>query len=487
MQLKLKDLKWEAGRPVAILHKKTADKNSIHVDDRILIKKNSKSVVAVVDTASEILRENQIILSKEIISPLSLKKNSLINIEPAEKPESIALIHKKMDKQILSGKEIRKIMKDISTNALTESEIAYLISSIYNSKMNMKETANLTKAIVETGQILKFKGKVADKHGVGGVPGRTTPIVVSICACAGLKIPKTSSRAITTPAGTADAMEVLCKVDLPISQVRKIVNKINACLVWGGSLNLAPADDKIIQVERILNLDAEAQMLASIMSKKISVSAKYVIIDIPHGKTAKVNYKQALRLKRKFQILGKQFKMRVKPILFETQEPLGNGIGPALEIIDVIKVLTRESSCYKLEEKSLILASALLELTGKARKGEGLKLAKQILDSKQALKKFEQIIKAQQGSLKIKSKPTFSKNINSKKSGKISFIDIKKINAVARAAGCPIDKFAGIYLHKHLNEKIKKGEKILTIYSESETELASASRLFKKLNPIKIS
>lgn len=483
MELKVRSLKWEAGRPVAILHKKTADRDSIHTSDRISVKKGKKEVIAIVDTAAKMLNKDEIILSKEVLQKLKIKSGN-VEVTLAEKPDSIKLIHRKMNREILSENELKQIMRDIANNALTEAEVAYLISSIYNSNMTMKETADLTKAIVETGEILSFPGKVADKHSIGGIPGRTTPIVVSICASAGLIIPKTSSRAITAPTGTADAMEVLCKVDFSMSEVRKLVKKVGACLVWGGSLNLAPADDKIIQVERILNLDPESQMLASIMSKKISVGAKYVIIDLPYGKTAKVGKKQALRLKRKFEKLGKHFKMKVKAILFKTKEPLGDGIGPALEIIDAIRVLTRKSSCNLLEKKSLILAAELLELTGKAKKGKGLELATKILDSGQAYQKFKQIVKAQKGSLRIKNKFKFKKEIKANRTGKINFIDIKKINFIAKKAGCPTNKFSGIYLHKHLGNEVRKGEGFMTIYSETKLELTSAVKTCYKIKPI---
>lgn len=485
MKLKVKFLKLSAGRPVVILHENYAQKASIHVDDRVYLEKKGKKISAVVDIATGILKENEIAVSTEIINAMKLRENNLVEVEIATKPKSLSLIAKKLSCKKLSQKELHSIMEDIVKNNLTEAEIAYFIAGVYQCGMSIKEIKNMIKAIVATGKQLKLNGKVADKHSTGGVPGRTTPIIISICAATGLLIPKTSSRAITSPSGTADAMEVLCEVDFTMKEIKQILKKTNACLVWGGSLNLAPADDKIIQVERLLNLDPEAQLLASILAKKLAVDAKYVLIDIPYGKNAKINKRQAKRLAKRFKILAKHFKIKLDYLLKRIEEPLGNGIGPALEIQDVIKVLTRKSSCHKLEQRSLELSAKLLELTGKAKKGNGLKLAKQILDSGKAFKKFNQIVKAQGGKIIKFRKAKLKHEIKAKRNSLIKEIKTKELNKIARIAGCPLDKYAGIYLHSHLNARVKKGQEILTIYSESEIELKDAVKLFKKIKPIK--
>lgn len=485
MNLKVKFLKLSAGRPVAILHKKLADKIGIHVDDRILIRKNSKKIVAVVDIATGIFEKEDIAISTEVSEKLGLKENNIVQIEIAPRPESISIITKKLKCKRLTEPEIREVIEDIVKNALTESEIAYFVSAINNCGMSMKEIVEMTKAIVETGKRLNLRKKViVDKHGIGGIPGKTTPIIVSISAAAGLIMPKTSSRAITTPAGTADALETICKVDFTIPEIKKIIKKTGACMVWGGSLGLAPADDKIIQVERLLNLDPEAQLLASIMAKKLAAGSKYILIEIPYGKYAKIKKKDALRLKKKFNILGKSFNVKIKCLALRTEQPLGNGIGAALEIKDVISVLKRENSCFLLEKRALLLSSQILEMAGKVKKGEGMKTALEILNSGKAFKKFLQIIKAQKGNLNHIKEARLKHVIHAKSSNKIFEIDVKKINSLARILGCPADKFSGIYLWKHAGERVTKGEKILTLYSESETELKEGIKFYRKNNPI---
>src|SRR4030042_3139160 len=316
MRLKVKILKLQAGKPVSILHERTADKLSANIDDRITINKGRKKMISVVDIAAGLLQKDEIAVSEEVIRALKLKEDDVVEINIAPHPESIYLIHKKLMCTPLNEAEFEKIISDIVKNALTEPEIAYFVSAIYKCGMSVKEIEYLIRAIVSSGNVIKLRGKVADKHSIGGIAGnRTTPIVISICAAAGLKMPKTSSRAITSAAGTADAIECLASVDFSIKEIKKIIKKNNACMVWGGSLGLAPADDKIIQIEKLMNLDPEPQLLASILSKKLSVDSKYVLIDIPYGKSAKVSRKQAVNLKEKFEKLGKSFSLTLKCLL----------------------------------------------------------------------------------------------------------------------------------------------------------------------------
>jgi len=387
---------------------------------------------------------------------------------------------------------IFEIIHDVVNNSLSEAEIALFISAVHNNGMSMDETVHLIKAILESGNKFNLKYKlIADKHSIGGIAGnRTTPLVVSICAAAGLIMPKTSSRAITSAAGTADVIETISKVDFSISELKKIIRQTNACMVWGGGLGMVPADSKIIRIEKELKIDPESQLLASIMSKKLAVGSNYILIDIPYGKTAKVSRKNAFKLKRKFEQLGKRFRKKMKVVLTDGSQPIGNGIGPALELLDVISALDPKKHGPKdLEKKSLFLAGELLELTGKAKKGQGLKMASDILYSGKAFDKFKQIITAQKGSMAnlTKIEPAkFRKHILAKKSFRIASIDNKKINLLARTAGCPVDKFAGVYLYNHVGERLKKGERILTIYSESRARLNQAVKFYKSKKPIKL-
>lgn len=489
MILKVKLLGWSAGTPVGIIHRKLAARMNIHVSDRVILEKVGRKIICITDLSDTMIKKDEIAVSSEVLEALKLEEGELLKAELTDKPKSIYFIHKKLLGKTLTQEEIKIIINDIVSNALTQAEIAYFVSGVFNNRMNKEEIIDLTESMVDSGVKLDFDYPViADKHSIGGIAGnRTTPIIVSICAAAGLIIPKTSSRAITAAAGTADVVEVLSPVEFSASQLKEIVKKTNACLAWGGSLGMAPADDKLIQVERLLNVDPEPQLLASIMSKKIAAGSTHIIIDIPFGKSAKVESKaEAKKLKKQFEDLGDYFNMKVKAVLTDGRYPIGNGVGPVMEIRDILKILKQDKSRpLDLEKKSLLLAAELLELTKKSKSGKGYILSSKILKSGEAFKKFKEIIKAQGGIVKQPSLAKFKKEIIADKNFKITSIDNKKINELARLAGSPADKKAGLYLNRKIG-KVKKGDIILTIYSESGEKLKNATEYYFSSNPLEI-
>ncbi|MDP3966548.1 MAG: thymidine phosphorylase [archaeon] len=492
MELKVKSSKWSAGIPVAMLNRKTARELGVHPGDRITIKKLSRKkeeISTIIDTVERGIKDWEIGVTDEIKKDLSLREREKVEVFILPTTESVSLIKKKLSGEKLKKWEIKKIISDVSANVLSEAEIAVFISAMYEKGMDFHETIGLIEAILETGKVMKFHKKyVVDKHCIGGIAGnRTTPIVVSICASAGLTFPKTSSRAITSAAGTADCIEVLAPVDISMEKLEKIVNKVGACLSWGGSLEIVPADSKIIQIEKTLKIDPPAQLLASIMSKKLASGSKYILIDIPYGEGAKVTKGKGIKLKRKFEELGEYFKLKIKAVLTRADEPIGNGVGPALEIVDVLKVLMVEKDSPKdLEKKSIFLAGEILELSGRVKRGKGEDFARALLYSKSAFKKFNEIINAQGGKVFMPKLSKIKKDIFSDKSGKIRAVRNKEINSLARVAGCPQDKFAGVYLHCHIGDKVKKGDKILTIYAESHPRLEEAVKYYHKIRPIRV-
>jgi putative thymidine phosphorylase len=490
MELKVKFLKWSAGIPVAMINSETASKIGIHPLDRISIKskhKKTREISSVVDLTEVLVKKNEIGISHELKNYLNFKDNEKVEVNLSNSPYALNFIKKKLNNKPLSQKELDEIMKDVVNNSLSEAEIALFITAVYKNGMSMNEIIHLINAIVKSGSQLKIKKKiVVDKHSIGGIPGnRTTPIVVSICTAAGLTMPKNSSRAITSAAGTADVIETIADVEFSMKEIQKIIKKTNGCMIWGGSLGLVPADEKIIRIEKMLKIDPEPQLIASILSKKIAAGSKIILIDIPYGDGAKVNKQKAILLKRKFETLGKYFRKKIKCVLTLGNQPIGNGVGPALELIDVINVLNPEKKGPKdLEEKSIFLAGQILELSGKAKKGQGESLARQILYSGKAFKKFKEIIEAQNGKV-VDLKPSkINHTFFSKKTGTIFKIENHKINNLARIAGCPIDKFAGVFIHHHINDIVKKGEKILTVYAETKSRLNEAIKYYKKVYPI---
>ena len=477
MKLKVKRMDIFSGGPlIAVINHKDAGRLDLHVMDRIKIRGGRRIETAVVDIAQseKVVKGGCIGIFNEVMQSLHIKQNEIVEVTIARKPLSLDYIKKKLDGHELRGKEINQIVWDIVHNKLSAIELTYFIAACYTRIMTIKETILLTKAIVKTGSRLNLKKyPIIDKHCIGGVPGnRTTMIMVPIMAAAGYFMPKTSSRSITSPSGTADTMEVLANVTFPISKMKDIVLKTNGCIIWGGSLNLAPADDKIIAVERPLEIDAESQLLASIMAKKQSVSSTHILIDIPIGKNAKIkSRREAIKLKGKFEKIAKKLKKRVIVMMSDGSQPIGNGIGPALEARDILWILKRDPRMpLDLEKKCLAMCAKMFLMLGVKH---GYRKAREILDSGMAYKKMMEIIKAQGGkeinpeNIKIGN---LAHDFLSPKNGRVSQIDVMAISRIARIAGAPKDKGAGIYIHKHVGDLVKKGEKLFTIYAEGRHE-----------------
>lgn len=458
-----------------LLNKATAHHLDLHGGDRVYLKNGKEEAIAILDM-SEDIKHGEIGLYLDTWEKLKVKKGDhRINVDLARKPTSVIYIREKLDGKKLSAEKIDKIIKHIVHQRLTDVEITYFVSGCYINGLDDEETVNLTKAIVNNGGKLVFKNKVVlDKHCIGGVPGnRTTLITVPICAAAGILIPKTSSRAITSPAGTADTMEVLANVTNDANKLTKIANKVGGFISWGGGVDLAAADDYMIKVRNPLSLDPQGMLLASILAKKHSVSANRVVIDIPYGPDVKVpNAKAAEPLKKRFEKIGALLGMKIKVLLTDGSQPIGNGIGPILECIDCLKVLKNDPTAPKdLLEKALYIAGVALELSDKAKKGQGKKMAAEILKSGKAYKKFEEMIDAQ-GRKKNPLVPgKFTFDIKAYKNGKIIYINNKLISRYARMAGAPINIGAGMYIHKFIGDKVKKGEKLFTLYAENEGRL----------------
>ena len=407
-----------------------------------------------------------------------------------QKEIAIKAIQKKLLGKKITYKEIYAIMDEIAHERLSDILTTYFVASSFKEGYSEEELYYFTKAMVETGNRLKFKGIVADKHSVGGISGtRTTMIVVPIVAAYGYKIPKISSRAITTPAGTADVMEGIANVDFQPQEIVNIVEKLGGCIVWNGKLNIAPADDVIIRVEEPLMFESFDKIIISVMSKKIAAGTTHLVLDLPYGKTAKIHrLSDAQKVAKKFEMLAKKFNIKVAFDINEMLEPAGRGIGPILEARDVLYVLEQHiDRPLRLEAKALRLAGLLLDLCFKEEKKDlnGEEEARKILKNGLALKKFEEIVAAQGGDKEIKSSKLklakFKKDILATVSGKIKDINNYNLNTIAKILGAPKDKQAGIYLHKKLDHPVKKNEPIMTFYSNDPYLLKEAEVTMENL------
>ena len=487
MQFKVKDMDIATGGiMIAILNEKDAHKLDLRSGDRIVINYKRKQAICILDIgeSSKAVPEGHVGLMEEVLDKLQVIHNKIVDLKPTGKPESLTHIREKLMGKELSYEDLFEIAKDITNDALTDIEKTYFVSACFTRGLSHREIVDLTKAMVDAGTKIKFGDMVLDKHCVGGVPGnRTTMIVIPIIAAAGFIIPKTSSRAITSPAGTADTMECLAKVELSEHKIKEIVKKTGACMVHGGSMNLAPADDKIIEVEHPLSIDAEGQLLASVMAKKYSVSATHVLIDIPMGKSTKATtHKEANHLKAMFEMVGRKLGMDVQVIITDGSKPIGRGIGPLFEAEDVMSVLRNDPKAPQdLKEKTLFMAGKLLEMTGKYKKGNGYKIAQGILQGGLAWKKMNQIIDAQGKQSKILPGEYVCSVISNKK-GTIVAVDNEIIAKIARIAGAPHDKGAGLILSKNVGDKVNRGELLYEVYAYSQFKLDLVQEFLKENN-----
>ncbi len=450
---------------------------------KISIMANGSRVHAVLNVVDDehIVSEGELGLAEQAFAQLDMEEGQLVRVEHAEPPASMDAVRRKIDGQRLRLEEFQQITQDIIDNRYSKMEMAAFLVSCAQGGLDREEILHLTRAMIDTGEQVHWDAPlVADKHCIGGIPGnRTTMIIVPIIAAHGLLMPKTSSRAITSPAGTADTMSVLAEVDLTPQKMHKVVSKTQACLAWGGRARLAPADDILISVERPLGIDSEGQMLASILSKKLAAGSTHLLIDIPVGLTAKVRHmNQALRLRKMFEYLGDRLGIHLEVVITDGGQPIGNGIGPQLEARDVMQVLENDPDApADLRQKALRLAGRILEFDPDVRGGQGYAIARDILEDGRALKKMKAIIEAQ-GAVDADFTPAKRMTeICAASDGVITSIDNYQMAKIARRAGAPMDQRAGVDLVKKLGAHVKKGDVLYRIYAEFPADFKFATSL----------
>ena len=484
-QLKIRGISLDTGREnvVVISRRSRALRPEIFRGfSRVELRREAKVLLAtlLITDDDELVGPAEIGLSQPAFRRFAAPAGSLVSVTPAASPHSLDAVRGKIQGRTLSAAAIDAIVDDLTHYRYSDMEIAaFLISSA--SFMTSDELLALVRSMAQAGTQIRWNSPVVvDKHCIGGIPGnRTSMIVVPLVAAHGLIIPKTSSRAITSPAGTADTMEVLARVDVSVEEMKEVVAACNGCLVWGGHVNLSPADDILISVERPLSLDTREQMVASIMSKKLAAGSTHLLIDLPVGPTAKLTTAlDAMRLRKLFEFVGDHFGISVEVITTDGRQPIGNGIGPVLEAQDVMAVLANDAAApADLREKSLRLAAHLLEYDPQLRGGTGYARARELLDSGAALKQMQKIIDAQGPPSCHTDIGHLTFDVLSAADGMVSSIDCLQINRLARTAGAPIDKGAGIRLLKKVGDRVDQGEPLYRVHTfdRSQHDLAAAA------------
>ncbi|MCZ7402825.1 MAG: AMP phosphorylase [Candidatus Methanoperedens sp.] len=489
MEFKVQSLKIKAGKYKVVLNNHDAIELGVRGGDRVLLK-DHMFLTAIVETG-DMIPIGTVGVYQECCEKLGDQCPLTIELIPTSKPNSVGFIKKMMDHQKLTQEEIRQIVQDIVRENLTEVEMSAFVTSSYIYGMTSDEIEWLTRAMIDSGEKIEFNTHpIMDKHSIGGVPGnKISLLVVPIIAANGLLIPKTSSRAITGAAGTADLMEVLAPVEFTADEIKNITEKVGGVIAWGGATNIAPADDKLIRVEYPLSIDPRCQLLASIMAKKGAVGADCVVIDIPVGIGTKVpTLDDGKKLARDLIELGERLGMKVECAMTYGASPVGRTIGPAIEVREALKVLETMQGPNSLIEKSTGLAGILLEMGGVATRGHGKDIAMETLRSGKAFRKLQEIIEAQGGNPNVSHTDIVTGEhrgeLSSPADGYVIEFDNKRIVEIARMAGAPTDKGAGVWIHRKKGETVKKGEPLITIFADKSWKLTQALKSAEKEYPI---
>ena len=449
-----------------------------NAQSRVHVALNGHTAIATLDVVkSDILQPGEASLSESAWQSMGAHEGDLVTLSHPAPVESLGLVRSKLYGRRLDTAAMHAIVSDIVGGRYSDVQVSAFVAACSGDNMNREEMIALTRAMLETGQRIEWPTKpILDKHSIGGLPGnRTTPIVVAIVAAAGLTIPKTSSRAITSPAGTADTMDTLTTVDIDLATMRRVVEKEGGCFVWGGAVRLSPADDILIRIERALDIDSQGQLVASVLSKKAAAGSTHVVIDIPVGPTAKIRTPEAAeQLCLDLIAVAACVGLSVRPILTDGSQPVGRGIGPSLEARDVVAVLECDPNApADLRGRAIALAGAVLELGGVSAADAGAADAQAVLDSGRALEKFTAICEAQ-GGRERPPKARHTREIVAVHAGRIVRFDNRLLARVAKLAGAPKAPAAGLDLHVRLGQRVVRGEPLYTVHAETPGELAYA-------------
>lgn len=454
---------------------------------RLEIRAAERSVIATLNVVGEsVLPAESIGFSHSAWRYLALSPGQRVSVRHAPVVGSLSSLRKKIHGHFLDADEIGSIIGDIARRYYSDIEIAAFLTACAGGRLSVEETVELTRAMVNTGNRLRWPNypQVFDKHCVGGLPGnRTTPIVIAIASAAGLVMPKTSSRAITSPAGTADTMEVLTSVALSPERLQAVVRETGACLAWGGHVGLSPTDDLMIRIERALDLDGEGQLVASVLSKKLAVGSTHVLIDIPVGPTAKVrDAAQAQSLSRVFEAVAAVLGLQLRCVVTDGTHSIGHGIGPAEEARDVLGVLQNHVDApVDLAERSLLLAAHLLSMHMNQPVSDTLAEARDILRSGRAWSQFQRICDAQ-GGLRAIPEAACHSDLAAEGAGILHSIDNRRLALLAKLAGAPSSPEAGLRLRIRPGEKVALGQPLATLFAATRGELAYAAAFYEE-NP----
>jgi len=467
------------------LNRFTADQFSIKEGDLLDLYFVGHTTGAIVLITETMIEDGYIGIPSALWGRFPVSELDRVAVQIQGQAKSIRHIRKKILGNKLNYEEIEEIMFDLAKRRLSPIEMTYFASTSYNPGFDDDEMFDLAKAMASTGVMLDFSSQskiVVDKHSIGGLPSKgVTPVIVALLSSLGFVIPNTSTRAITSPAGTSDVLETMMPIALDEENIKRVVAETNGCMVWGGGLDLAPADDILIQIEKPLHIESYDKFVVSIIAKKIAAGVSHVLIDLPYGPTAKVPQKDVAKVAKMFEELFEKFGIKVFVYKRQAKGPDGNGIGPILEARDILWILERDKRRpVGLENLALDMAAQLIAVTGKYSYHDAHAILRETLESGKAHTQYWKIAKSQ-GAIKIMKGDDlvpgeFTYDIVASKSGLVKNFDNHHIVRITRALGAPYAKGAGVYITRQIGERIQRGEVIATLYADAQNRIDLAKR-----------
>ena len=430
---------------------------------------------------------DEIGLSRHAYNELGLPEGTWVTLERAAPPDSLDMLRGKVAGGELGLDQMRDVIRDIVDYRYTEREIvAFLVAA--SKELSLVEIQALTRARAEYAHRFTWSREIiVDKHSMGGVPGsRISMIVIPIVAAHGLWIPKTSSRAITSPAGTADAMECVAEVDLAPESLHAVVEEAGGCIAWNGRLSHSPVDDVMNSITRPLGIDSTKLAVTSILSKKVAAGSTHVVVDIPYGPGTKVSRKsEAQELAALFEAVGSGVGLTVAAMPTDASRPIGRGIGPALEVRDVWAVLRNAPDApTDLREKALDFAGIILNWDPNVTDGRAR--ACELLESGAALERMERIVDLQGRKAVPVGPGVLAHDVLAPRSGEVAAIDCYRVASIARQAGAPMDKGAGIDFLASVGATVEAGKPLYRIVANVETDFRRAIGAAEQASGIEI-
>ncbi len=469
---------WNAN--IVIINTEQAADYGIKDDDKISLIRKWEEFVVDVALSDKYVQANEIWVTKDFLEEYPIMEWDTVLVSFVKNnPLSMQAIRKKLLWKKINEEEIDAIIEDVKDNKINDLVLAYYVATSFFYKSNIHEIAYTTKATSYTWYIYRFPWVVSWLYCIWWVPGNeTTMIIVPILASLWITLPKSFSKAITSPAATGECVNVLMDIEFDKQEIIRITDRVWACLVWNEKLNLAPVNDRIIKVSAPLGMEPYARMISSIMAKNYAMWINHCLIDIPMWPTAKVwTLKDAKRVAKRFKEIWEYLWIKMDVEITDGSQPIGKWIWACLQAREALRILQQHSNKSEdLEKKAIFLASKILLLCGKVKSVKAAEnLVKSQLNSWEAWKKMQEIIKAQNWNPNIKSEDIqlgkFSHDVIAGKDCIIKKVDMKHLNTMVRWLWAPKQYEAWIYLYKKLWDKVKKWEVIYTMYSNSANKL----------------